>query len=64
MKLNTERKSLWKFLKVAMGKILSFEKVLYLTKINRKVDGDTITWQNQVIETKTKMFDLKTTRVQ
>ena len=47
-----------------MRKILPFEKALYLTKIDRKVEGDTITRQNQVIETKTKMFDFKTTRVQ
>ena len=44
--------------------MLPFEKALYLTKIDRKVEGDTITRQNQVIETKTKMFDFKTTRVQ
>ena len=47
-----------------MRKILPFEKALYFTKIDRKVEGDTITRQNQVIETKTKMFDFKTTRVQ
>ena len=47
-----------------MRKIFPFEKALYLTKIDRKVKGDTITRQNQVIETKTKMFDFKTTRVQ
>ena len=45
-------------------KKLPFEKALYLTKIDRKVEGDNITRQNQVIETKTKMFDFKTTRVQ
>ena len=39
-----------------MRKILPFEKAVYLTKIDRKVEGDTITRQNQVIETKTKMF--------
>ena len=49
---------------VIMRKILPFEKVLYLTKLNRKVEGDSITRQNQVIETKTKMFNFKTTRVQ
>ena len=47
-----------------MRKILPFEKALYLTKIERKVEGDTIARQNQVIKTKTKMFDFKTTRVQ
>ena len=47
-----------------MRKILPFEKTLYLTKIDHKVEGDTITLQNQVIETKIKMFDFKTTRVQ
>ena len=47
-----------------MRKILPFEKALYLTKIDRKEEGDTITWQHTVIETKTKMFDFKTTRVQ
>ena len=33
-------------------------------KIDHKVEGDTITGQNQVIKTKTKMFDFKTTQVQ
>ena len=47
-----------------MRKILPFKKALYLTKIDRKVETDTITQQNQVIKTKTKMFDFKTTRVQ
>ena len=47
-----------------MRKILPFEKALYLAKIDHKVVGDTIKRQNQVIETKTKMFDFKTTRVQ
>ena len=47
-----------------MRKILSFEEALYLTKLDHKVEGDTITQQNQVIETKTKIFDFKTTRVQ
>ena len=36
-----------------MRKILPFEKAVYLTKIDRKVEGDTITQQNQVMETKT-----------
>ena len=45
-------------------KILSFEEALYLTKLDHKVEGNTITQQNQVIETKTKIFDFKTTRVQ
>ena len=40
-----------------MRKILPFEKALYLTKIDRKVEDDTITQQNQVIKTKTKMLD-------
>ena len=47
-----------------MRKILPFEKALYLTKIDHKVEDDIITPQNQVIETKTKMFDFKTTPVQ
>ena len=47
-----------------MRKILLFEKALYLTKIACKVEDDTITQKNQVIETKTKMVDSKTTRVQ
>ena len=47
-----------------MRKIFPFEKALCLTKIDRKVECDTITRQNQVIEIKTKMFDFKTTRVQ
>ena len=41
-----------------MRKIFLFEEVLYLTKIDREVKGDAITLQNQVIETKKKMFDL------
>ena len=45
-------------------KILPSEKALYLTKIDCKLEEDTITQQNQVIETKTKMSDLKITRVQ
>ena len=36
-----------------MRKILPLEKAVYLTKIDRKVEGDTITQQNQVMETKT-----------
>ena len=47
-----------------MRKILPLRKALYFTKINRKVESDTIKRQNQVIETKTKMFDFKTMRVQ
>ena len=47
-----------------MRKILPFEKAFYLTKIDCKVEGDTSTRQNQVIEIKIKMFDFKTTRVQ
>ena len=61
---HSKKKSLWKFLRVVMRKILPFEKAVYLIKMDRKADGDTITQQNQVIETKTKMFDFKTTRVQ
>ena len=45
-------------------KILPSEKALYLTKIDCKLEEDTITQQNQVIETKTKMSDLKIIRVQ
>ena len=41
-----------------MRKIFLFEEVLCLTKIDREVKGDAITLQNQVIETKKKMFDL------
>ena len=41
-----------------MRKIFLFKEVLYLTKIDREVKGDAITMQNQVIETKIKMFDL------
>ena len=47
-----------------MRKISTLGKAFYLTKIDRKVEGDTITQKNQVIETKIKMFDFKTTRVQ
>ena len=35
----------------------------YPTKIDHKAEGDTITRRNQVIKTKTKMFDFKTARV-
>ena len=63
-KLNAQRKSLWKFLRVVMRKTLLFKNVVYLTKIDHKMEGGIITRQNQVIETKTKMFDLKTMRVQ
>ena len=41
-----------------MRKIFLFKEVLYLTKIDREVKGDAITMQNQVTETKIKMFDL------
>ena len=41
-----------------MRKIFLFKEVLYLTKIDREVKGDAITIQNQVTETKIKMFDL------
>ena len=42
----------------------SFEKALYLTKIDHKAESATITRQSEVTETKTKMFHFKTTRVQ
>ena len=62
--IERSKKSLWEFLRVIMRKILPFEKALYLTKIDRKVGGDTITRRNQVTRPKqTKMFDFKTTRV-
>ena len=57
LKLNAQIKRLCKFLTVIMRKILPFEKALYLTKIDRKVEDDTITQQNQGIKTKTKMLD-------
>ena len=43
-----------------MRKIFLFKEVLYLTKIDREVKGNAnaITMQNQVTETKIKMFDL------
>ena len=47
-----------------MRKRLPFEKVLYLSKIDRKVESHTITRQNQAIETKTNTFDFITMRVQ
>ena len=47
-----------------MRKIRPFEKALYLTKIDRNEESDTITWQNQVIEIIKNMFDFKSTRVQ
>ena len=53
IEIERSKKSLWNFLRVIMRKILPFEKALYLTKIDRKVGGDTITRRNQVIETKT-----------
>ena len=49
---------------VVMTKTLPFEKTLYLIKTDGKVRGDTITWQNQAIETKTKLIDLRATQVQ
>ena len=58
--VHSKKKSLEGF----KGKILTFKKTFYLTKIDRKVEGDTIRRQNQVIETKTKMFDFNATRVQ
>ena len=64
LKLNAQRKNLWKFLRLIIIKILPFEKALFLAKIDRKVDADTITRKNQVIKAKTKMFYFKTTRVQ
>ena len=51
------------FLRIVIRKILPFEKAIYPTKIDHKAEGDTITRRNQVIKTKTKMFDFKTTRV-
>ena len=57
LKLNAQIKRLCKILTVIMRKILPFEKALYLTKIDRKVEDDTITQQNQVIKTKTKMLN-------
>ena len=47
-----------------MRKRLPFEKALYLSKIDRKVEGHTITRQNQAIETKKNTFDFITMRVQ
>ena len=47
-----------------MRKMHPFKKILHLIKIDREVEGDTITRQNQVIEIKTKMFDFKTMRMQ
>ena len=47
-----------------MRKRLPFEKVLYLSKIDGKVESHTITRQNQAIETKTNTFDFITMRVQ
>ena len=49
-KLNAQRKSLWKFLRVVMRKTLLFKNVVYLTKIDHKMEGGIITRQNQVIE--------------
>ena len=45
IELNAQRSSLWKFLRVVMRKTLPFEKALYITKTDRKVEGDTITRQ-------------------
>ena len=52
------------FLSVVMRKTLPFKKSLYLTKMDRKMEGDTITRINIAIKTKTKTFDFKTTWVQ
>ena len=62
--MNAQRKSHWRFLRVIMRNILPFKKALYLTKIDRKVEGDTLTRQNQVIKTKIKIFFFEITRVQ
>ena len=59
----SKKKSL-EVLWVIMIKILPCQKAIYLTKIDHKVERDTITRQNQVIETKSKIFDFKTTWVQ
>ena len=62
--MNAQRKSLLKFLRVIMRNILPLEKALYLTKIDRNVEGYTITRKSKVIETKTIILDFKTMRVQ
>ena len=59
-----KRSNVWMFLWVVMRKTLPFKKSLYLTKIVRKMEGDTITRVNIAIKTKTKTFDFKTTWVQ
>ena len=54
IEIEYSKKKFWKFLKVIMRKILSFGKAFYLTKIDGKLEDDTITRQNQVIKTKEK----------
>ena len=61
--MNAQRKSLEVF-KGNNGKNTPFQKGPLPYKIDYKVEGDTITGQNQVIKTKTKVFDFKTTQVQ
>ena len=52
-------------LKVFRGsKTLPFKNVLYHTKIDREVEGDTIKRQNHAVETKSKTFDFTTTHMQ
>ena len=55
LKLKAQRINFWKFL---------FRKGPLPYQIDRKVEGDTFTLENQEIETKTKTFDFKIARMQ
>ena len=64
IEIERSKKSLRKFLRLILRKILPFGKALCLTKTNCKVEGDKIILQSQVTKTKTKISNFKTTRVQ
>ena len=49
--------------KVVMRKVLPFENALYCTKKSKKWGMILLYWENQAIETRTKMFASKTTQV-
>ena len=49
--------------KVVLRKVLPFENALYFTKKNKKWGMILLYWENQAIETRTKMFASKTTQV-
>ena len=64
IEIERSKKQSLEFLRVIMTKTLPFEKALHLTKIDCKMEGNTVTRQNQAIQAKAKIFDFKTTQVQ